>query len=62
MTRTANEAHPYTDRQGRNLCDRCDRYAGDPRAAEMFGLEAAELTPAQWVEFGIRLAARHPLP
>ena len=36
--------------------------AGDPLAAEMFGIEASELTPAQWVEFGIRVAARHPLP
>ena len=29
MTRRAVAPHPYTDRQERNLCDRCDRYQGD---------------------------------
>lgn len=35
----------------------------EPAVAEMFGVDKAdELTPAQWVEFGIRIAARNPLP
>ena len=34
----------------------------DPLAAEMFGIPADELTPAQWREFGIRVYARNPLP
>jgi hypothetical protein len=34
----------------------------EPLAAEMFGVDVDDLTPAQWREFGIRVYARNPLP
>ena len=34
----------------------------DPLAAEMFEAEPEFLSPAQWIEFGIRVYARNPLP